>query len=243
MDLQNKNAIVTGAGVRIGRALALALADAGVNVAVHYNRSADAANAVATEITGTGRRAVAIQGDLSDPVPASKSIVEAAVAELGPIDFLINSAAIFEQSDLHSTTEDLWDRHHTINLKAPFFMSQAFAVQLNDSQTGQIVNIVDWRGTRPPHDYAAYTPSKVGLVGMTQNLALGLAPQVQVNAIAPGAILPGPMETEEHFARRETEIPLRRTGSPRQIAEAMLYLLRSDFVTGEVIHVTGGEGL
>lgn len=242
MELSRVNALVTGAGIRLGRAMALALAKAGANVAVHYNRSTDAASEVAAAIVAEGRKAAIVQGDLSDPVPASQAILERANAELGAIDVLVNSAAIFEQSDLLSTTEDQWDRHHTINLKAPFFMSQAFVAQLDDRR-GHIVNIVDWRGTRPPGDYVAYTPTKVGLVGMTKNLALGLAPKVQVNAIAPGAILPGPTETEEHFAKRESEIPLRRIGDPKQISEAMLYLLRSEFVTGEVIHVTGGEGL
>ena len=242
MDLKNKNAIVTGAGVRIGKALALALADAGANVAVHYNRSEQPAREVAEAIESRGRQAVLVQGDLLDPVATSKSVVAAATESLGPIDILINSAAIFEQSDLLSTTEEQWDRHHTINLKAPFFMSQAFVSEL-EKRHGHIINIVDWRGTRPRGDYVAYTPTKVGLVGMTKNLALGLAPKVQVNAIAPGAILPGPTETQEHFDERETEIPLRKTGSPEQIAEAMLYLLRSEFVTGEVVHVTGGEGL
>lgn len=242
MDLQNKNAIVTGAGVRIGKSLALALARAGANVAVHYNRSEQPAREVADEIRQLGRTAVLVQGDLLEPVVAAKRVVTAATGQLGSVDILINSAAIFEQSDLLSTTEDQWDRHHTINLKAPFFMSQAFVAQLDERQ-GHVINIVDWRGTRPPGDYVAYTPTKVGLVGMTKNLALGLAPRVQVNAIAPGAILPGPTETQEHFDRREAKIPLRTVGSPQQIAEAMLYLLQSDFVTGEVLHVTGGEGL
>lgn len=243
MDLTGRNAIVTGAGVRLGRAMALALADAGASLAIHYNSSEEPAREVVEQIEGMGRRACLVQGDLSDPVPASSSIVKRAADQLGPIDILINSAAIFEQSDLLSTTEDVWDRHHTINLKAPFFLSQAFYRQLGDRNGGHIVNIVDWRGTRPADDYVAYTPTKVGLVGMTKNLAQALAPRVQVNAIAPGAILPGPTETEAHFEERQTEIPLRRTGSPSAIAEAMLYLLRSNFVTGEVVHVTGGESL
>lgn len=243
MDLAGKNAIVTGAGVRLGRAMAMALADAGANIAVHYNRSEGPAKEVAGLISEAGRQAVLVQGDLSDPVTSSAAIVDAAAQQLGPIDILINSAAIFEQSDLLSTTEDVWDRHHTINLKAPFFMAQAFVKQLADQQAGHIINIVDWRGTRPPGDYVAYTPTKAGLVGMTKNLAQGLAPHVQVNAIAPGAILPGPMETEAHFESRRSDIPLKRTGAPEFIADAMLYLLKSSFVTGEVVHVTGGEGL
>ncbi len=243
MDLKNKNVLVTGAGVRLGRAIAVSLAKAGANVVVHYNRSQEPAAEVAGLIEAEGRQAALVQGDLSDPVAAAKVIFDDANAKLGPIDVLVNSAAIFEQSDLLSTTEDQWDRHHTINLKAPFFLSQSFVAQLGPTQRGHIINIVDWRGTRPPGDYVAYTPTKVGLVGMTKNLALGLAPQVQVNAIAPGAILPGPTETEAHFAEREANIPLRRIGDPQHIADAMLYLLRSDFVTGEIVHVTGGEGL
>ncbi len=243
MNLNGRNAVVTGAGVRLGRAMALALAESGVNVVVHYNSSEEPARDVATEINQLGQEAVLVEANLSDPVSAAATIFEAAERELGSVDILINSAAIFEQSDLLSTTEGQWDRHHTINLKAPFFVSQAFLKQLPRENKGHIINIVDWRGTRPPGDYVAYTPTKVGLVGMTKNLAQGLAPQVQVNAIAPGAILPGSTETEAHFAERSKEIPMRRTGDPSFITDAMLYLLKSDFVTGEVIHVSGGEGL
>jgi NAD(P)-dependent dehydrogenase (short-subunit alcohol dehydrogenase family) len=223
--------------------MAMALAEAGANVAVHYNSSEGPAKEVAAEIQKLGRRTMLVQADLSDPLAAATQIFKKANEELGAIDVLINSAAIFEQSDLLSTTEDQWDRHHTINLKAPFFVSQAFVRQLPDEGKGHIINIVDWRGTRPPADYIAYTPTKVALVGLTESLAQSLAPRVQVNAIAPGAILPGPTETEEHFEARRHEIPMRRIGEPSFISDAMLYLLRSDFVTGQVIHVTGGEGL
>ena len=243
MQLQHKTALVTGAGVRLGRAMALALGNAGADVAVHYNRSEAPARDVADQLVAAGRRAVTIPGDLSEPVHAAATIVQAAVEALGPLHILVNSAAIFEQSDLLSTTEDIWDRHHDINLKAPFFLSQAFVRQLPAQAQGHIVNIADWRGTRPPADYAAYTPTKAGLVAITRNLALELAPQVRVNAIAPGAILPGPQETVDDFRRRAASIPLRRTGSPDFIADAMLFLLQSEFITGEVIHVTGGESL
>ncbi|MFK7820941.1 MAG: SDR family oxidoreductase [Planctomycetaceae bacterium] len=243
MNLKECNAVVTGGGVRLGRAMAIALAEAGANVAVHYNSSEGPAKEVAAEVERHGVKAALVQADLSGPVEAASTIFKVAQRELGPIHVLINSAAIFEQSDLLSTTEDQWDRHQTINLKAPFFVSQAFVRQLPADQQGHIINIVDWRGTRPPADYIAYTPTKVALVGLTKSLAQSLAPQVQVNAIAPGAILPGPQETEEHFEARRTEIPMRRIGDPAFISDAMLYFLRSEFVTGEVMHVTGGESL
>lgn len=243
MDLNGKVALVTGAGVRLGRAMALALADAGSDVVVHYNSSEGPAREVAELVESKGRRAATVQGDLLDPVNASSAIVSESVSQLGRLDVLINCAAIFEESDLLSTTEDQWDRHHTINLKAPFFLTQAFVRELSDEQRGHVINLVDWRGTRPDGEFAAYTPTKAGLVAVTRNLAQSLGPQVQVNAIAPGAILPGEVESQENFDERARDIPLKRTGDPEFITDAMLYLLRSDFVTGEVIHVTGGEHL
>lgn len=242
MDLEGRAAIITGAGVRLGRAMALGLAQAGANIVVHYNRSSGPAEDTVAQIRALGRRAIAVRADLHD-MAAIQAIVPAAQRAFGGVDILINSAAIFERSTLEATTEELWDRHLDINLKAPFFLCQAFAGQLRSDQRGHILNIADWRALRPGKTYVAYTVAKAGLIALTKTLALGLAPQVQVNAIAPGAILPPPGESDDTLQRLVPRIPLGHTGSPADIVGAALYLLRSDFVTGEVLHVTGGEHL
>ena len=159
------------------------------------------------------------------------------------MDILVNSAAIFERGDLFNTTEESWDRHFAINLKSPFFLSQAFAVHVGKERPGAIVNITDWRATRPGTDYVAYTLAKAALVTMTQSLALGLAPNIRVNAIAPGAILPPPDGDQAYLEQLAQAIPARRVGSPAEVAKALLFLLESDFVTGELVYVTGGEHL
>jgi NAD(P)-dependent dehydrogenase (short-subunit alcohol dehydrogenase family) len=242
MELQGRTALVTGAGVRLGKEIALALAGRGVNVAVHYYRSADAAAATAREIEALGCRAVAVGADLSDTAQLD-DLVGRCVGALGPLDILINSASIFERGTVFTETVESFDRHLAVNLKAPFFLTQAFARRLGPEQRGHIINLTDWRALRPGTQYMAYTLAKAGLVAMTKSLALGLAPRVQVNAIAPGAILAPPGDPGDYFARLAERLPLRHVGSPREITLTVLYLLDSDFVTGEVVHVTGGEQL
>ena len=242
MDLDGKAAIVTGGAVRLGRALALALARQGVRVGVHYGSSAGPAETVVQDIKSMGSDAMAIQADLSRP-GAARSIVECARAHFGQVDILVNSAAIFEPGNWDDTTEGSWDRHFAINLKSPFFLSQAFAAQVGRERAGHIVNIADWRGVRPGPDHMAYTLTKAAIIAMTKSLALALAPNIQVNAIAPGLILPPPGQDQAYLENKAGQVPARRTGSPQEIANAMIFLLRSDFVTGELIFVTGGEHL
>ncbi len=242
MELCGKAAIVTGGAVRLGKALALALGEEGVRVGVHYGSSAGPAEAVVGQIKDMGSDAVAIQADLSQPAEVS-SIVERAAAHFGQVDFLVNSAAIFEPGNWDDTTEANWDRHFAINLKSPFFLSQAFAAQVGLGRPGHIVNIADWRGARPGADHVAYTLTKAAIIAMTRSLALALAPNIQVNAIAPGLILPPPGQDQADLERKASQVPARRVGSPQEIARAMVFLLRSDFVTGDLIFVTGGEHL
>jgi pteridine reductase len=241
MELSGSVAIVTGGAVRLGRAMALGLARAGARVMVHYGHSADAAHHTVAAIEALGGEAVAVWADLLDAGVAS-TIVGRGVERFGRVDVLVNSASIYEPVGVADTTESLWEQHFAINLKAPFFLCQAFAAQLGERR-GHIVNIADWRGARPTASGVAYTLTKAGLIAMTQILAQALAPNVQVNAIAPGVILPPPGEGEEYVQRLLPSIPLRRSGSPADIVEALLYLLRSDYVTGEVLHVTGGQHL
>jgi pteridine reductase len=242
MELNGKVALVTGGAVRLGKALTLALAGAGARVAVHYGRSAESAATTVAEARALGSEAEAFQADLSEAGRAALLLDDAAT-RFGRVDILVNSAAIFEPGDLADTTEALWDAHFATNLKAPFFLSQAFAARVANGQPGHIVNIADWRATRPGPHYLAYTLTKAALITMTRSLALALAPTIQVNAIAPGAILPPPGKDREYLERLAEGIPLKRPGSPADVAQALLFLLRSDFVTGELVFVTGGEHL
>ncbi len=243
MILEGKVAIVTGAAVRLGKALALALVEHGVRIALHYDESVQAAEATLDQIKAAGGDAIAIQADLSqtDRLPL---IVQQAADHFGRVDILVNSAAIFEPGRVADTTEAQWDRHFAINLKAPFFLSQAFANRVGPNHAGHIINIADWRGARPETNHIAYTLTKAGLIAMTQSLALALAPNIQVNAIAPGAILPPPGQDQAYLEQlaRQT-VPLQHPGSPDEVARTMIFLLQSDFVTGELIFVTGGQHL
>ena len=241
MEIQSQVAIVTGGAIRIGRALVESLLESGASVVCHYGSSKDAALEL-VEQYGPDRVAL-VQADLSQPLTAAATIIETARQKFGTASILINCAAIFEPGSLENTDEDHWDRHFDINLKAPFFLTQQFVNQTPNSQHGHIINIVDWRGLRPKPGHVAYTMGKAALVAMTRELAIELGPEIQVNAIAPGAILPPPGESNDYLLERVSHVPLKRHGGPADIAKAALYLLTSDFVTGEVMHVTGGEQL
>lgn len=242
MNLQGKVALVTGGAVRLGKALAFALAGEGARLAIHHNQSIGRAEETVAEIRALGGDAFPVQADLSRAGSASGAIVDT-VNHFGRLDILVNSAAIFEPGDIADTTEDLWDRQFALNLKAPFFLSRSFAAHVGDEQEGLIVNIADWRAIRPGPHYLAYTLTKAGLVTMTRSLALALAPNIRVNAIAPGAILPPPGKGRDYMEQLAEGIPLRHAGAPKDVAQAVLFLLKSDFITGEVIFVTGGEHL
>ncbi|MCA9080625.1 MAG: SDR family oxidoreductase [Planctomycetaceae bacterium] len=237
-----KTALVTGGAIRIGRSIALELARNGIDVAIHYANSAAAAEETLAELRTLGVQAVAIPADFNSPVTAAESLIANARSALGPLDLLVNSAAIFEAATLTTTTEANWDRHLDINLKAPFFLTKAFAAQLKTSMAS-VINIVDWRGSVPVPGHAAYTIAKAALIAQTQLLAQELGPRIRVNGIAPGAILPAPNTSQEAFAARGARNPLHRIGEPADIARAVLFLLQSPFVTGEILHITGGEHL
>jgi pteridine reductase len=242
MELTNKVALVTGGAVRLGRAIALGLAEGGADVAITYNSSAGPAKKAVADIEALGRGALSVQSNFNRALDMERLVAEV-VAHFGHLDVLVNSAAIFEPGRWHDTTEENWDRHFAINLKAPFFLSQAFAQALGEDARGHIVNIADWRGVRPGTDHVAYTLTKSGLIAMTKSLALALAPRIQVNAIAPGLILPPPGRDESYLEKKAPSIPLQRPGSAEEIVKAVLYLVRSDFATGDLVYVTGGEHL
>lgn len=242
MELSGKVAIVTGGAVRLGRALALALAAQQVRVVVHYHSSADAAQATVQQIRSMGSDAMALQADLLD-LSRIQDMIKRAGDHFGQIDILINNAAIFKLGDPIATTAANWDEHFAVNLKAPFFLSQAIAAQVGPDRSAHIINIADWRGAQPDPQYTAYSLTKAALIAMTRTLALALAPNICVNAIAPGAILPPADKDHTYFDRLAATIPLGHSGSPIDVAQAMIFLLHSNFITGELIFVTGGQHL
>lgn len=235
-------AVVTGAGRRLGREFALAMARRRYAVLVHHHCSADAAAELVQELRQTGVSAAAVQADFRTPATAANFVFSAA-AELGEVQVLINSAAVFQDRPLPEIDELHCSEHLSVNLLAPLFLTQHFARLLKPDSTGHVINVLDWRALRPRANWLVYTAAKAGLAATTQTLALQLAPRIQVNAIAPGAILPPEDRPDWHAARALAEIPLQRTGNPQEIVRALNFLLDSTFITGEILHVSGGEEL
>ncbi len=232
-------ALVTGGARRVGRMLVEALADAGADVVVHHRASAREAEQVTEALRASGRRATALAADLADPHQAS-ALLGAAEKALGPIDWLVNSAAIFEPLDFEATALEAWDRHLAVNLRAPFLLCQAFA-RSRAGRPGVIVNILDWRATRPGADHFPYTITKAGLAAMTRSLALALAPSIRVNGLALGAVLP-PSDGGE--AKALAKVPVERWANPQEVGDALRFLINGpDYVTGAILHVDGGRHL
>lgn len=242
MDLQNSTALVTGGAVRLGRAIALGLADAGANVCIHYGHSRDKADETCKQLDSRSVRSAAVQCDFGAEAPDWKSFLDRVEEAIGPVDILVNNAAIFEAETLEELTPERWGRHLDINLRAPLFVTQQFAQRLGD-RSGHVLNIVDWRGLNPVPGHLSYTMAKSGLAAATRLLAQELGPRIRVNGIAPGAILPPPGGDEATFESRGRLNPLNKTGAASDIVDAALFLLRSEFTTGEILHVTGGEQL
>lgn len=235
-------AVVTGAGRRLGREFALAMARRRYAVLVHHHCSADAAAELVQELRQTGVSAAAVQADFRTPATAANFVFSAA-AELGEVQVLINSAAVFQDRPLPEIDELHCSEHLAVNLLAPLFLTQHFARLLKPDSTGHVINVLDWRALRPRANWLVYTAAKAGLAAATQTLALQLAPRIQVNAIAPGAILPPEDRPDWHAARALAEIPLQRAGNPQELVRALNFLLDSTFITGEILHVSGGEEL
>jgi NAD(P)-dependent dehydrogenase (short-subunit alcohol dehydrogenase family) len=244
-------ALVTGAGKRLGRAMALYLAGRGHDVAVHYASSADAAETVVAEIRAMGRRAQAFQADLLDEAQV-QALIPAATAALGPLTVLVNNASIFEYDRIDTATRQSWDRHIGSNLRAPYVLTQAFARQCPAATSddngeplaqGLIVNMIDQRILKLTPEFSTYTIAKMGLWALTQTAAQGLAPHIRVNAIGPGPTLKGGRQTEEHFARQRAATVLKRGSNPQDITAALGFFLDSPGVTGQFIAVDGGQHL
>lgn len=244
MDLNGKVALVTGGAHRVGRALTLALAQAGCNVFIHYGRSAQPAQQTQADAQNLGVEAHIYSANLLD-AQETELIIPAAVEQFGQVDILINSAAIFPEEDTFTGTHlALWDKLFEVNLRAPFLLSQAFARQIPADGHGKIINILDARLRRPAPDHFVYRLTKGGLWNMTQMLALELAPRITVNGVALGAILPPPGQDISYLENlAETQVPLKRPGSAQIVAENVVHLLRQDFVTGVVVPLDGGQFL
>lgn len=240
MDLANRIALVTGGAVRVGRAIVLALAGAGLRVVVHYGNSAEAAAGVVAEIRSRGGEAVALQADLAR-VEEVERLAREAVEAFGGLDLLVNNASVFPDAPLLETDVALWDHTLAVNLRAPFLLTRALADALGEGEGGVVVNLADLAGLQAWEGYAAHGVSKAGLVHLTRVAARALAPRVRVNAIAPGAVLPPDGLSADEVAHLASLAPLRRIGSPDDVVQAVLYLARADFVTGEVLVVDGGR--
>jgi len=240
MDLRGRVALVTGAGRRLGRALAAALAGRGMTLAIHHHASSAGANELREEIVAAGGRALCFDADLAD-AHAARALPARVVTEFGQLDVLVNSAAVMRRLGFEETTPEQWDAVHDLNLRAVFFCTQGAAPALRAAR-GKVVNLADLAGLEPWPGFAAHSVSKAGVVMLTKVLALSLAPEVTVNAIAPGAVLvPDEYDAEERD-RLARATPLRRLGSPSDVVSALLYLLEGgDFVTGEVLVVDGGR--
>jgi NAD(P)-dependent dehydrogenase (short-subunit alcohol dehydrogenase family) len=239
--LGGQAALVTGAGRRIGRAIALRLAAEGARVAVHYGHSKDQASAVVAEIHAAGGEAFSVQAELTRIDDIARLFGEAE-RRFGGLDILVNNAAVFSPTVLQEATEDQWDHVVDSNVKAQFFCAQRAAPLLTRSGRGRIVNFASLGGLLAWPKYTAYCVSKAGVIMLTRCLARELAPTVTVNAIAPGTISfpDDPPELAEGFIRRA---PLKRTGSPEDIADAVSYLVHAPFVTGQVLVVDGGRSI
>jgi NAD(P)-dependent dehydrogenase (short-subunit alcohol dehydrogenase family) len=261
LEIRNTVALVTGGAHRIGKTIALALAEAGAHTLITYMNSADEAARTTREIEARGVQALAVQLDQRHTTQID-TLFATIQERFGRLDILVNSAAIMERKPILDITPDDWDRTLDTNLRGPFFVAQAAArlmlgaqpstpasagsTSAQDAQhtvEGCIVNIADLSALHPWPTYSAHTVSKAGLVALTKALALALAPSIRVNAVAPGMVLKPSDWGDDRWAQLAERIPLRRSGTPEDVAAAVLYLIRSDFVTGQVLVLDGGREL
>lgn len=240
LDLHHKTALVTGGAVRVGKAITLGLARAGANVVINFHSSEDEAQNTTDEVIALGVKALPIQADISDSRQVTIMVAEA-LKQFGSIDILVNSASYFRTTPLPTTNLELWQRITRVMIDGAFYCSNAVAPHMIASGEGVIINIVDLSIWQPTAHFAAHNVGKAALMAMTRQLAVDLSPHVRVNAVAPGAILAPPYYDEakkQQVARRNL---LNRWGSPEDVVQTVLFLIKSDFITGEVVVVDGGE--
>lgn len=238
----NKAALVTGGAQRIGRRIVERLASEGYAVAIHCRRSTGEAERIATRVRDQGGQAVVVQADLADG-RAVEGVVPEAVRALGPLTLLVNNASEFEPDEVETLSQDRWDRHFAVNLRAPAFLARDFARQLPADRHGSIVNIVDQRVWKLTPQFFSYTLTKAALFTATQTMAQALAPRIRVNAIGPGPTLSNVRQGDEDFTKQSEAVLLGRGGTPDEIVDAVLYLAKAGSVTGQMIAVDGGQHL
>lgn len=242
MDPAGKVALVTGGARRVGRALSLGLARAGADIVINYHEAADEAAETAREIIGLGRRAIAIRADISEKAEVTQLIDETAET-FGRLDILVNNASTYLSTPFLGITEEEWDHVLGVNLKGPFLLSQAAAPLLQRDGGGVIVNISDLSGLQPWSEYPHHSVSKAGLIHLTEVMARALAPEIRVNCIAPGTVLPPDDYTEDRIRESRAKTALNRIGSPDDVVRALLFLIESEFATGETLVIDGGRRL
>ncbi len=231
-------ALITGGALRIGQRLALSLAGKGVNIALHYHNSYDVAMELQREIIKMNVKCSLFHADLADECSMLKLVPRVKKAFLD-FDILINNASIFERAPILDTEPSLFEKHFAINLKAPFFLTKSFAEQCTQ---GNIINVLDSKITSAYSPYSAYNLSKKTLADFTKMSAVEFAPKIRINGIAPGLILAAEGR-EDEFIRMAKRVPLKNTGTPQLIADAVIYLINSEFTTGQIIYIDGGEHL
>ena len=245
-------ALVTGAGKRLGQAMAVYLAGRGYDVAVHYAGSAEGAAETVAQIEALGRRAVALQADLLDEAQVQALLPRATEALGAPFTVLVNNASIFEYDNLQTATRRSWDRHFESNLRAPYVLTQAFAAQAPAAgrdaagepiASGLIINMIDQRVRKLTPEFSTYTLAKMGLWALTQTAAQGLAPAIRVNAIGPGPTLQGARQSAQHFANQRASTVLGRGANSADITAALGYFLDAPSITGQLLCVDGGQHL
>jgi NAD(P)-dependent dehydrogenase (short-subunit alcohol dehydrogenase family) len=234
-----KTVLITGAAQRIGRAIALDFAKNGFDVCVHYHTSQEKAKTLAEEIRQLGQRSYLIRANLSKEHEVQK-IFSTLREQVKPISVLINNASTFKYDKVDSATRQSWDDHLEPNLRAPFVLSQSFAAQTG---SGLIINLIDQRVWNLTPHYITYTLSKFGLWGLTQTMALALAPRIRVNAIGPGPTLCSAHQSEEQFIQQCQKTPLQQGGTPEEICAAIRFLVEAPSVTGQMIALDGGQHL
>lgn len=245
MEITGRGVVITG-GKRIGADVALALASRGADVALVFNRSRAEADAAAAAIVALGRRAFVLHADLADPV-SCRRVIDDAASSLGRLDVLVNMASVYESRPLADLTVEDWNRSLEIDLRAAHLCTHAAIPHMRHQRGGRVINFTDWIAAsgRPRYTgYVSYYVAKAGVVGLTEALALELAPdQILVNAVAPGPILAPPGTSDEDRLAVERATPLGRWGGPAEISKAVVFLIETDFVTGETIRVDGGRHL
>lgn len=243
MDLSGKVALVTGAAHRVGRIIALALADRGAHIVVHYHRSETLAASTAQEVRTMGVQSEVVRANLGIPLEIDDMFVRIE-AHFGRLDVVVNSASAFQARDFLSLTLEDWDYVMGINLRAPFQIGQLAAhLMLARGGGGVIVNVGDVAGQRPWARYPHHSVSKAGLLMLTQVMAKALAPQIRVNAVVPGPVLKPDRMLDERWDKLGESLPLKRVGQPEHVAQAVLALIENDFITGSVLNVDGGDSL